>query len=320
VAQAQLATDLKTLNDLKNPTADTIAVAQGQVKDAQDALVKLQTPTAVDLALAEAQVKNAQDAFDKLKNPTAVDIELAKQKVADAQKTLDTLKNPTADQITVAKSRVILAEATLAQARLTAPFAGTVTDVETLVGDTVSAGKAAFRIDDLSNLYVDLQISEVDIATIKVGQPATVAFDAISGKTYNGVVSKIVLAGTVSQGVVNYPVTVQITDGDASVLSGMTAGVDIITAKAENVLIVPNKALHNTGGQRTVTVLFQGQQISVPVTVGLVGTSYTEVTSTSLKEGDQVILTTSSTTTNSSTNIRGFDAGGGPGGGVFIAP
>lgn len=309
VAQAQLATDQKTLDDLKNPSADEIAVAQGQVNDAQKALDKLNNPTEVDIALAQAQVKSAQDALDKLNNPTAVDIELAKQQVADAQKTLDTLKNPTADQITVAKSRVTLAEATLAQMKLTAPFDGTVTNVETLVGDTVSSGAVAFRIDDLSRLYVDVQISEVDISQIKVGQNVTLSFDAISGKEYNGVISKVVLAGSVSQGVVNYPVTIQLTDADASVLPGMTAAVTIVVAQHDNVLVVPNRAIHTSGGQRTVTVLFQGQQISVPVTVGLVGTSYTEVSGTSLKEGDVVVIAVSTTSSTSTGNNR-FQGGG----------
>lgn len=317
VAQGQLADAQTTLNNLKNPSADSIAVAQGKVDDAKTALDTLLHPTAVDVALAQAKVTDAQTALDKLMHPTAVDIELAKQQLADAQSNLDTLIHPTADQITLAKSKVTLAEAALAQAQLTAPFAGTVTDVEAQVGDSVSQGVAAFRIDDTSRMYIDVQVSEVDIANIKDGQPANITFDAISGKTYNGSVVKIVMAGSVSQGVVNYPITVQLTNADASVLPGMTASVDIVTAQAKNVLEVPNRAIHISSGQRTVTVLFQGQQISVPVTVGLVGTSYTEITGSSLKAGDQVVLSTTTTSTTTSSNRNGF---GGPGGGVFFGP
>jgi RND family efflux transporter MFP subunit len=326
LAKATLADAQKTLDSLKNPSAADIALAQGRVSDAQAALDTLMNPTAVDIALAQAQVNDAQKALDKIKNPTAVDIELAKQQVADAQDTVNTLKNGASEaDITVAKSRVTLAEATLTQAKITAPFAGTVTDVETLAGDKVSTGTTAFRIDDLSKMYVDLSISEVDISQIQVGQKATLTFDAISNKEFNGVITKVVMAGTVSQGVVNYPVTVQLTDGDASVLSGMTSSVNLITAESANVLVVPNKAVHTLGTQRTVTVLFQGQQIQVPVTVGLVGDSYTEITGTTLKEGDVVVVsTTTGTTSSSTTTQRGFDQGGGPidfpGGGVIIGP
>ncbi len=319
VAQGQLADAQKTLNDLKNPPADTVAVAQGKVADAKTALDTLMHPTAVDIALAQAKVTDAQTALNKLLHPTEVDIDLAKQQLADAQTTLDQLIHPTADQITLAKSKVTLAEAALAQAQITAPFAGTVTDVEVQVGDSVSQGVTAFRIDDTSRMYIDVQVSEVDISNIKDGQPATITFDAISGKTFNGTVTKIVMAGSVSQGVVNYPVTVQLSNADASVLPGMTASVDIVTAQAKNVLEVPNRAIHISGGQRTVTVLFQGQQISVPVTVGLVGTSYTEITGSSLKEGDQVVLSTTTSTTTASNARNGFGVGGG-GGGVFFGP
>ena len=316
LAQATYDDTQKTLASLQNPTELDIALAEGQVGDAQEALDTLKNPTAVDIALAEAQVKEAQEALDTLKNPTAVDIELAKQQVADAQETLDTLKNgATEADIIIAKSRVTLAEATLAQAQLTAPFAGTVTNVETLAGDQVSNGDPAFRIDDLSNLYIDLTISEVDISQIQVGQKATLAFDAISDQEYTGIITKVVMVGTVSQSVVNYPVTVQIADGDASVLSGMTASVNLIVAESANVLVVPNKAIHTSGNQRTVTVLFEGQQIQVPVTVGLVGDSMTEITGTTLKEGDMVIVTTTSTASSSTNTQRGFEQGGGQ---IFI--
>jgi len=327
LAQATYDDAQDILASLKNPTELDVALARGKVSDAQQALDTLQNPTAVDIALAEAHVSDTQEALDKIKNSTAVDLELAKQQVAEAQETLDTLKNGASESdIIVAKSRVTLAEATLAQAQLTAPFAGTVTNVEVLSGDQVNASDAAFRIDDLSKLYVDLSISEVDISQIQVGQNVALTFDAISSKEYQGIVSKVVMVGTVSQGVVNYPVTVQITDGDAGVLSGMTASLNVVTAESANVLTVPNKAIRTSGNQRTVTVLFEGQQIQVPVTVGLAGDSYTEVTGTALKEGDVVVVATTTGSSSSSSSFgpsvrieQGF-GGGGIEGPVFIGP
>jgi HlyD family secretion protein len=260
-----------------------------------------------DLALAKAQLADAQEALQKLTNPTAEDIALAEAVVADAQQTLDTLKaGPTQNDLTVARTRVTLAQAALSQARLTAPFAGTITDIHVMAGDMVSSGKAAFRIDDLSRLYVDLQVSEVDVLQIQTGQAATLTFDAVSDKEYHGKVTKIGLVGSVSQGVVNYPVTVEITDADASVLPGMTAAVSIVVAQQADVLVVPNQAIHSTGTQRTVTVLFEGQQISVPVTVGLVGDAATEVTGNSLREGDEVVVNASASSSSINQNRGEF--------------
>jgi HlyD family secretion protein len=267
--------------------------------------------TYTDLAVAQGQLADAQKALDKLQHPSAEDLALAQATVDDAQETLNTLENgPSKDDLLVAETRVTLAKAAVAQASLTAPFAGTITDIQVMPGDIVSAGTTAFRIDDLSKLYIDLQVSEVDIPQVKVGQDATITFDAIASKEYHGTVTQVGMVGSVSQGVVNYPVIVQLTDGDANILPSMTASVNIIVAESKNVLVVPNKALTLSNGERTVTVLFEGQQISVPVTVGLTGSSTSEVTSEQLKEGDTVVL--SSTSTTSTTNNRGnFGSGGG---------
>jgi HlyD family secretion protein len=279
--------------------------------------------THTDLAVAQGNLADAQEALDKLQHPTAEDIALAQATVDDAQETLNSLENgPSQDDLLVAETRVTLAKAAVAQATLTAPFAGTITDIQVIPGDIVSAGTTAFRIDDLSKLYIDLQVSEVDIPQVKVGQDTTITFDAIVNKEYHGKVTQVGMVGSVSQGVVNYPVIVQLTDGDASILPSMTASVNIVVAESKNVMVVPNKALKLSNGQRTVTVLFEGQQISVPVTVGLTGTSTSEVTSDQLRQGDTVVLSSTSTTT-STNNARGGFGGGGNfevNGPVFIGP
>ena len=206
------------------------------------------------------------------------------------------------------------AQATVDRIQVTAPFTGTITEVDAQTGDLVSTGDSAFRIDDLSSIYVDLEVSEVDVASLKVGQKATLEFDAIANKTYTGEVTEISLVGSVSNGVVNYPVTVRITDADVNIRPGMTASVSIVIDQADNVLIVPNKAIHTSNGQRTVTVLSSDQQISVPVTVSLTGDSQSAVTSPQLKEGDVVVISGSTATTTSSSSQSSNNAAGNLGG------
>lgn len=263
-----------------------------------------------DLAVAQADLQAAQDKLDALRNPTEVNIALAQATLEDAQDALESAQNGASeDELIVAKTRVTLAEAELAKMSLTAPFSGTITSISTITGDIVNQGETAFRIDDMSSLYIDMSISEVDILQVKTGQPAVVLFDAISDREYAGEVVQIGLAASSSQGVVNYTVTVQITDPDSTILPGMTASVDLIVEEHADVLVVPSTALWTTGGQRTVTVLYQGEQISVPVTVGLSSNSLTEVTSDSLKEGDVVVLNTSTSSASSSQTTRQFDGG-----------
>jgi HlyD family secretion protein len=276
-----------------------------------------------ELAVAQANLEKAQADYDTLKNGTSqAAIALAEATLADAQREYERVKDgPSQADIAAAQAAVDAAQATLDHAQLLAPFTGTITQVDVKTGDLVSSGESAFRIDDLSSIYVDLEISEYDLASLKVGQPVTLEFDAIPDKEYAGEVTEIGMIGTVSSGVVNYPVIVRITNADEDILPGMTASVTIIVDQVEDALLVPNKAIRTSGGQKTVTVLFEGQQITVPVTVGLVGDSMSEVTGDQLREGDVVVIsgsTSSTTTTSNQSNgnlggLGGFD-GPPPGG------
>jgi HlyD family secretion protein len=271
------------------------------------------------LAVAQVNLEKAQAEWEAVNTGTnEATIALAQATLADAQRAYERLKDgPDETEIAAAQAAIDVAQAVLDRMQLLAPFAGTITEVKVKTGDLVSSGNTAFRIDDLANLSIDLQISEVDLASLRVGQPATLEFDAIIDKVYTGEVTEIGMIGTVSQGVVNYPVTVRITDADQAVRPGMTASVTIVVDQVADVLLVPNKALRTSGGQRTVTVLFEGQQITLPVKVGLTGDSMSEVISDQLREGDVVVIAGSTSSTTSSGFTRGEFGEGfivGPGG------
>jgi HlyD family secretion protein len=278
-----------------------------------------------EIAVTQANLEAAQTNWDNAQDGTSqAAVALAEATLADAQREWERVKDgPSEADIAAAQAAVDAAQATLDQSQIVAPFAGTITEVDVKTGDLVSPGDTAFRLDDLTSLYIDLSISEVDLPSVKVGQPAILEFDAVADKQYSGEVTEIGMAGTVSQGVVNYPVTVRITDADASILPGMTASVTIVTDQVDNALLVPNKAIRTSSGQKYVTVLFEGQQISVPVTVGLSGSSMTEITSDQLQEGDVVVINGSSSATSASetgTFRQSFEGGPPDGGGIMIMP
>jgi HlyD family secretion protein len=277
----------------------------------------LGSPSEADIAEANAELESSKgkladaiEALDKLKNPKPTDIELAKAKVNDAQDALDKAKSgPTEDDLAVAQTRITLAQAALEQAMLTAPFNGTITQITVMTGDMVSPGQSAFRLDDLSKLFVDLDVSEIDIAQIQVGQAVQVTFDAIPEKEYAGVVSSLGLVGTVAQGVVYFPVTVQLTDADAAVKPGMTAVANVIISQVEDVLQLPNRGIQSNEGERFVYVLRNNTAEKVVIKVGMVSDTASEVISDNLKEGEVIFLGTPTTTTNST-----FGPGNGDGG------
>ncbi|HET8564675.1 MAG TPA: efflux RND transporter periplasmic adaptor subunit [Candidatus Binatia bacterium] len=218
------------------------------------------------------------------------DLALAKAKLEDAQRKFDRLNSGNLPEIAAAQVRVDAAQATLNLARVIAPFAGTVTESYPLPGDQVAAGATAFRLDNLSSLLVDVEVSEVDINSVSIGQPVTLTFDAILGKEYHGQVVEVAQTGTAVQGVVNFKVTVELTDADQDVKPGMTAAVNIVVNEMEDVLLVPNRAVRLVEGERVVYLLVEDQPVKTEISLGASSDTMSVVTGGDVKEGDTVIL------------------------------
>jgi HlyD family secretion protein len=214
---------------------------------------------------------------------SAADFAVAKAKLEDAQREYDRLKNgPDALDIEAAQARVDAIKATLAMANLSAPFNATVTESLSEVGDLVSPGTISFRLDNLAHLTVDVEVTEVDINRVKVGQDSTIE--------YHGKVIKVARVGDVAQGVVNFTVTVELTDADDLVLPGMTAAVNIVVDERKNVLLLPNRAIKVQDGNMIVYVLVKNTPVVVQVTLGASSDTNSEILTGDLKEGDVLVL------------------------------
>jgi HlyD family secretion protein len=234
---------------------------------------------------------------------TKADMDLKKARLDDAQRAYDRVKDgPNPADVAAAKARVEAAQATLNMARLMAPFAGTITDAHSLPGDQVTGGTLGFRVDDLSSLYVDVEISEVDINTVSVGQPVTLTFDAILGSVYNGEVTQVSQAGNTVQGVVNFTVTVKVTDADQKVKPGMTAAVNITVQQIKDVVLIPNRAVRVVDSKRVIYLLRDGLPVQVEVRLGSSSDTMSVLASGEVKVGDEIILNPPAV----------FQTGGGP--------
>lgn len=240
------------------------------------------------------------------------DLAVAQAQLADAQREIDRLKNgPSADDIAAAKARVAAAQSTLNQSKVMAPFDGVVTQANPVVGDLVTASTLAYRVDDLKHLLIDLEISEVDINSVAVGQAVSITFDAVQGKTYTGQVSQVNQAGDDKSGAVNFTVTVELTDADELVKPGMTAAVTISVKELTDALLVPNRAVRVLDGKRMVYILKNNLPTAVEVRLGATSDTNSEVVGGDLKEGDLIVLNPPS---NAFGPGSGGPGGGGPGG------
>jgi len=247
-----------------------------------------------NVTMAKARLQQAEEEWERVKDGlSAGTIALREAQVADAQRELQDLQEgggTDPDAIAVAEARVAAAQSALELARITAPFGGRITQANVLDGDVVSQGMAAFRIDDLSRMFADIQVSEVDINKVKVGQDVTLTFDAILAEEYHGTVVKVAQAGDPVQGVVNFKVTVALSDADEQVLPGMTTAANIVVSELENVLLVPNRAVRVREGRRVVYVLRGSQPAPVNIELGASSETMSEVISGDIKTGDEILL------------------------------
>lgn len=125
-----------------------------------------------------------------------------------------------------------------------APISGTIVDKYYKQGENAETGKTLCTIFDLSSLTMSLNIDELDIKSVAVGQKAQVTADAVPGQVYEGVITEVGINGTTSGGVTTYPVKVQIDETDG-LLPGMNVDVSIVISQETNVLTVPADAVQS---------------------------------------------------------------------------
>ena len=180
------------------------------------------------------------------------------------------------------------------------PISGTVIEKNFKAGDKVdgaSSGTLAV-IYDLSYLKLEMAVAELDIGKVEVGQRVEITADALEGQTFEGVVDKVSINGTTTNGFTTYPVTVRLEEYGA-LNPGMNVSAEIIVERAENVLTVPVAAVSSDS-----TVLLAGDGALTPdgtavadltravpqsVSLGRGNKEYIEITQ-GLAEGDIVLL------------------------------
>jgi HlyD family secretion protein len=257
-------------------------------------------PNPNDVAVAEANLLNAQaqlieaeKEWGRIKDGTSpADIALLEAQLADAQREWERVKDgPTAEDVASAQARVTAAQAALGNTKIVAPFSGMITAAISKPNDQVSPGTPAFRLDDLSHLWVDVSVSEIDVNLVKVDQPVILTFDAILAKEYQGQVVEVSPVGSTELGVVDFKVRVELTNADEDVRPGMTAAVEILVNQIDEALLVPNRAVQALRGVRTVYFLDQDGNLNpVEVALGATSEKYSQVLEGDLFPGDLIVL------------------------------
>jgi RND family efflux transporter MFP subunit len=194
--------------------------------------------------------------------------------------------------------------------RLVSPIDGTITERGIEPGEVVTPGlqatfegKALLTVSNLATLVVKAELNQIDVAKVELGQKVTVTLDALPGRSYAAVVTKIAPASTMPKGkdVESFPVEATLQSAEGAIRPGMTADVRIHVETRAGVLALPVEAVTREQGRRYVTRLLPGDRgatrARVEVELGRRSDREVEVVS-GIAEGDRVLIDPSSSAAN----------------------
>ena len=266
-----------------------IKTAQADVDDAKAFLqyvidMGLSEPT---LAYAQARLTAAEAKLDAMIHSyDTEEVAIKKMEVEVAEQTL-ALRQQSLEQ---AQQSLEHAQKQLDEATITAPFNGIVASVGADEGDTVLTTTTIIHLIDLTSMELKVDVDEIDIPGVEVGQRVIIDVDALPDVEFEGEVTFISLLGKEEAGVVLYEVTIGFGVPEGSGLRvGMSATADIIIDERSNVLLVPDRAIkQDSQGNPMVKVMVGEEAQGRPVVIGISDGFDTEIVD-GLNEGEVVV-------------------------------
>jgi len=291
LAKAELASAQERWNTLDAEQTPELESAQARVDQAQAELVSAQkrwdtldAEQSAELQAAEARVAQAQASLDQAR-ANAVQEQLRRADVTSAQA-----------QVARAKAEVENARTMLDYTTIRAPRDGVILQKTVEQGTIVTSGRSVVgqgtdivELGDLTKMFVEVQLDEVDVGKVRAGQPVSISIDAFPDEQFQGVVTRIDPQAVSQQNITTVLTTVQVNNPDERLKPEMTATCEFLVEHVEDTLYLPSRAVQKMNDQYAVMVATDQGMATVPVEVGLVGDENTEIR-TGLKEGDEVIM------------------------------
>ncbi|MFC2069251.1 efflux RND transporter periplasmic adaptor subunit [Chloroflexota bacterium] len=201
--------------------------------------------------------------------------------------------NAAGEQLKAAEQTVAEAQKQLDEAIITAPFDGMVASVDIDEGNNVEDITEIIHLVDLTRLELEVEIDEIDISGVKLGQRAIISIDAQPGIELEGKITFIPPLSRDEPGLVLYDVKIGFdAPQDFKLRGGMSATADIVIDERSDVLLVPNRAITlDKQDNPTVMILVDESIQDIKVVIGISDGSHTEILG-GLNEGDVVIVKT----------------------------
>lgn len=277
------------------------AIFEATVKQQQAAIVNAQA----NLAKLQANADYSRKTFNRYQNLYKRNF-ISKSDLDQAKSTYQ------ADmaQIAAAKAQIVQAQAqyktaltNLDYTKITAPVDGMIISREIDVGQPVAASFQApelFTIaQDLKKMQIEVNVSEADIGKVEKGQSVIYTLDGYPDSEFYGKVTQVRISPTTVSNVVTYSVIVEVENEDLKLKPGMTANVQIVTKKVENVYCVSNSALKVNINEKNEIMKYEKPGIwllenktpkRVEVEIGISDDEKTQIISNKLKQSDKIII------------------------------
>lgn len=287
-----------------------LAKALAQLKQAQSETSDVQTANASSQAeltkakLDAAEAQRSLVALQRLKAQGAAsqgEVDAAKDRLDTADASLAALQhkaNPQAAQARTASSQAAISNAQtavdaarqlIADSNIAAPFDGTVYSLTVRRGNYVSAGDPLVSVADLSNMQVLTFVDEPEIGHLKIGEPATITWDALPGRAWKGQVTTVPTT-VVARGNRNVgELLTSVDNSDRSLIPNTNVGVVITTSSRQDALVLPREAVHEENGGDYIYVLQDKHLQRRAVKLGVSNLTHVEILS-GLKEGETVAV------------------------------
>jgi len=220
-------------------------------------------------------------------------IDSARASVAGARENIINASSAGQARVNQIRSSILVLESSLWKSMIIAPFDGTITAQEAKVAESVAAGESLVMIMSEDNMYVEANVSEINVGKIQIGNKVEIELDAYPGQIFGGEVIFIDPAETIVDKVVNYKIKIELESGNhklgTRIKSGLTANVKIITAERRNTLSIPMYAL--TKDENFFVNKLVGEKIiRTEVEVGLEGSNGEIEILSGLGQGDKVLV------------------------------
>lgn len=190
-------------------------------------------------------------------------------------------------QVQSAQAAVDLAKTQIGNSTISSPVTGIVSAVNVHVGEMSSSGTTAITVIDPNILFAQVNLPSNLVSKIQVGQSVTVKIDDSSEKTLTGTIDNITPeADSKTQA---YLVKVKIDNSKCDFKPGMFSKVEIPSDTKNNIITVPNEAIEYESGVGYVYTVVNGKVKKNLVSTGIINSKNTEITSSSIKAGDDVI-------------------------------